>query len=36
LAFPTGPDISRRDRLGIWRRRFGLLVRGHVGWGQAR
>jgi len=36
LAFPTGPDTSPRDRLGIWRRRFGLLVSGRVRWGRAR
>jgi len=32
LAYPTGPDISPRVRLRIWRRRLGLLVSGRVGW----
>lgn len=32
LAYPTGPDISLRDRLRIWRRRLGFLASGRVGW----
>lgn len=32
LAYPTGPDISPRDRLRIWRRRLWFLLTGRVAW----